>query len=94
MSGDRLIDARLAAAGVALGTSPVDAWRRLRVVEGQRATLIDLYELAARDRGLAAHQLPLTERVSLARSIMPDVWPGCCQRSAAAKRHLLGVFAC
>ena len=45
-------------------------------VEGQRATVIDLYELAARDRGLAAHQLPRTERVSLARSVMPDGWSG------------------
>lgn len=76
MSGKRPIDARLAAAGVAPGTSPVDAWRRLREVEGQRATVIDLYELTARDRGLGAHQLPLNERVSLARSVMPDVWPG------------------
>lgn len=76
MSVHRLIDERLAAAGVAPGTAPVDAWRRLHQVEGQPATVIDLYELAARDRGLAAHQLPLAERVSLARSVMPDVWPG------------------
>lgn len=76
ISGKRPIDARLAAAGVAPGTSPVDAWRRLREVEGQRATVIDLYELTARDRGLAAYQLPPAERVSLARSVMPDVWPG------------------
>ena len=52
------------------------AWRRLHEAEGQRATVIDLYELAARPRGLAAHELPLKERVSLARSVMPDVWPG------------------
>lgn len=38
--------------------------------------MIDLYELVARERGLAAHQLPPDERVSLARSVMPDVWPG------------------
>jgi hypothetical protein len=34
-----------------------------------------LYELAARACGLAAHQLPLAECVSLARSVMPDAWP-------------------
>lgn len=45
-------------------------------VQGQRAAVIDLSELAARDRGLAAHQLPRTWRVSLARSVMPDVWSG------------------
>lgn len=52
------------------------AWRRLHEVEGQRATVIDLYELVARARGLAAHQLPLAERMTLARSVMPHVWPG------------------
>jgi len=48
--------------------SPVAAWRRRHEVEGQRATVIDLYELTARAHGLAAHQLPLAERASLARS--------------------------
>jgi hypothetical protein len=32
--------------------------------------------LAARRRGLTAHDLPATERFSLARSVMPDIWPG------------------
>ena len=76
MTDDQDLDQRLAAAGVAPGAEPVEAWRRLREVEGQRVTVIDLYTLAARPRGLAAHELPLTERVSLARSVMPDVWPG------------------
>ena len=75
MTSDRSLNERLAAAGVARGSAPVDAWRRLRQKEGPRATVIDLYDLAARPRGLDAHELPLAERKSLARSVMPDVWP-------------------
>ncbi|MEP6696711.1 MAG: hypothetical protein ABJA34_07515 [Pseudonocardiales bacterium] len=52
------------------------AWRRLREAKGRRATVIDLYELVARARGLAAHQLPLAARVSLAHVVMANVWPG------------------
>jgi GrpB-like predicted nucleotidyltransferase (UPF0157 family) len=55
---------------------PIDAWRRLREVEGPRATIIDLYALVAGPRGIAAHELPLPERISLSRAVMPDVWPG------------------
>lgn len=76
MPGTRSLDARLAAAGVRPGTEPAQAWRRLRATEGPRATVIDLYELVARQRGLAAHELPQPERVMRARSVMPDVWPG------------------
>lgn len=76
VSHSRSLDARLAAAAVKLGTAPVDAWRRLREIEGPRTTVIDLYELVARQRGLAAHELPLKERITLARSVMPEVWPG------------------
>ena len=39
-------------------------------------TIIDLYDLVAASRGLAAHELPLAERMSLAQSVMPDIWPG------------------
>ncbi|MBV9093101.1 MAG: GrpB family protein [Streptosporangiaceae bacterium] len=70
------LDARLAAAGVEPSAEPHAAWRRLRAAEGRRTTIIDLYELVARQRGLAAHQLPQAERVRLARSVMPIVWPG------------------
>jgi GrpB-like predicted nucleotidyltransferase (UPF0157 family) len=66
----------LAAAGADPGMAPLPAWRRLRETEGPRATVIDLYELVARPRGLAAHELPQEERVTLARSVMPEVWPG------------------
>lgn len=76
MPGDRCLDARLATAGVIPGTPPQDAWRRLRAVEGARATVIDLYALVARARGLDAERLPLAERIALARSVMPQVWPG------------------
>jgi GrpB-like predicted nucleotidyltransferase (UPF0157 family) len=76
VNGRRSLDERLAAAGVDVGLDPVSAWRRLHAFEGRRATVIDLYELAARPQGLAAHQLPFAERYALARSVMPDVWPG------------------
>lgn len=36
---------------------------------------MDLYELVARRRGLAGHELPAAERHALARSVMPEVWP-------------------
>jgi len=67
---------RLAAAGVKPGTDPLEAWHRLREAEGPRATIIDLYDLVAAPRNLVAHELPLDERVQLARSVMPEVWPG------------------
>jgi GrpB-like predicted nucleotidyltransferase (UPF0157 family) len=70
------LEDRLAAAGVKPGTDPLEAWRRLRAAEGPRATVIDLYDLVAAPRGLAAHELPLAERVKVARSVMPEVWPG------------------
>ncbi len=73
--GGPAVGARLAAAGVPPGTVPIEAWRRLRKLEGPRATIIDLYELVAQERGLAPHQLPLEERVALARLAMPHVWP-------------------
>lgn len=75
MDGDGL-DVRLAAAGVPSGLSVQDAWRRLREVEGARATVIDLYALVAGQRGITAEELPLEERIPLARSVMPHVWPG------------------
>ena len=70
------LDRRLSAASIESDLAPVDAWHRLRAIEGPAATIIDLYELVARRRGLTAHDLPATERWSLARSVMPDIWPG------------------
>lgn len=55
---------------------PHEAWRRLREAEERRTTIIDLYDLVARQRGLVGHQLPHAERVELARSVMPVLWPG------------------
>jgi GrpB-like predicted nucleotidyltransferase (UPF0157 family) len=54
----------------------MEAWLRLRAVEGNRATIIDLYELAAAPSGLAAHELPATLRYSLAGQAVPHIWPG------------------
>jgi GrpB-like predicted nucleotidyltransferase (UPF0157 family) len=67
---------RLAAAGVTDTADPMEAWLRLREMEGNRATIIDLYELVAARSGLAAHELPVTVRTSLARQAVPHIWPG------------------
>jgi GrpB-like predicted nucleotidyltransferase (UPF0157 family) len=67
---------RLAAAGVTDLAEPMQAWLLLRAAEGDRATIIDLYELVAAPRGLAADELPAAERYSLARQAVPHIWPG------------------
>lgn len=76
MTGSTHLESRLIAVGVTADVPPVEAWRRLRAVEGPRATIIDLYELAARERGVTARELAATERLELARSVMADAWPG------------------
>lgn len=76
MTDGARLDQRLSAAGIAPDADPVDAWRRLRSRHGPAVTVLDLYELVARRRGLAAGDLPAAERHALARSVMPDVWPG------------------
>jgi GrpB-like predicted nucleotidyltransferase (UPF0157 family) len=67
---------RLASAGVTDLADPMTAWLQLREVEGNRATIIDLYELAAAPRGLAAHELPAPERYALAQQAVPQIWAG------------------
>jgi GrpB-like predicted nucleotidyltransferase (UPF0157 family) len=81
------LEDRLRAADVPPQASPVEAWRLLRRAEGPHATVIDLYALVAAPRGLAAHELPLEERHGLARSVMPDVWPGFAQTTGSERRH-------
>jgi GrpB-like predicted nucleotidyltransferase (UPF0157 family) len=89
-SSSRSLDARLAAAGVEPSAEPHEAWRRLREAEGRRTTIIDLYELVARRRGLAGHQLSHAERAELARSVMPVIWPGFA-RTEGSERHDLSL---
>src|SRR5947209_1592414 len=72
----RTLSQRLFAAGVEQSPDPFTTWKRLREVEGTRTTVIDLYELVAAPRGLAAHELPLEERLELGRRMLPVVWPG------------------
>lgn len=67
---------RLAAAGVPAGTPAWEAWQRLRAAEGPRTTGIDLYELAARERGLTAGELPRSERAELAGQANRAMWAG------------------
>lgn len=76
MRPGRSLPQLLRAADIDPDAEPVEAWRRLRAVEDSAATIIDLYELAARQRGLTAAALPVAERRALARSVMPDMWPG------------------
>lgn len=72
----RSLAERLAAADVTDVADPMEAWLRLRAVEGDRATIIDLYELVAALSGLAAHELPTEFRYSLAQQAVPHIWPG------------------
>ena len=74
--GGRTLADRLAAAGVSDRAEPWDAWLRLRAAEGNRATVIDLYELFAASQHVAAHELPAATRLSLARQAMAQMWPG------------------
>jgi GrpB-like predicted nucleotidyltransferase (UPF0157 family) len=82
------LDARLAAARVKPSAEPHDAWSRLREAEGRRTTIIDLYELVARRRGLAGHQLPQAERAELARSVLPVIWPGFARTEGSERQDL------
>ena len=74
--GSDALAERLAAAGVSDGAEPWDLWLQLRAAEGNRCTVIDLYELAAGPQGLSAHELPAATRLSLARRAMGHIWPG------------------
>jgi GrpB-like predicted nucleotidyltransferase (UPF0157 family) len=76
MTRGRALADRLAAAGVSDGARPWEAWLALRAAEGNRATVIDLYELVAASQGLAAHELPAATRYRLARQAMAQTWPG------------------
>jgi GrpB-like predicted nucleotidyltransferase (UPF0157 family) len=84
VSVGRSLDERLAAARIDPAGEPFAAWCRLRAAEGPRATVIDLYALVAARRGLEPHELPQAERLALARSAMPVVWPGFTTTGAGA----------
>jgi GrpB-like predicted nucleotidyltransferase (UPF0157 family) len=56
--------------------APFEAWRQLRDREGSRVSVITLYRMVAETRGLEAQQLPIAERLILAKRAMPIVWPG------------------
>lgn len=84
------MDAQLATARVKPSAEPHDAWSRLPEAKGRRATIIDLYELVARRRGLAGHQLPQAERAELARSVMPVLWPGVARTEGSERHDLRG----
>jgi len=56
--------------------APFDVWRRLRAHYGPLVNLIDLYALAARPRGLEAHELPVDEREQLTALALPVLFDG------------------
>ena len=87
-ASSRSLDARLAVAQVEPSAEPLMAWQRLREAEGRRTTIIDLYELVSRRRGLAGHQLPQAERVELARSVMAIIWPGFVRTEGSERQDL------
>ncbi len=55
---------------------PFETWRQQREGEGSSVTLIDLYRLVARQKGLEPHELPLEMRASLRDRALPVMWPG------------------
>jgi GrpB-like predicted nucleotidyltransferase (UPF0157 family) len=58
------------------GDDAFAVWREMREREGARVTLIQLYALVAKPRGLEPHELPLAERRELASRATPLMWPG------------------
>jgi GrpB-like predicted nucleotidyltransferase (UPF0157 family) len=70
------LDRQLAAAYADACADPMAEWEALRKAEGERVTIIDLYELVASPRGLAPHELPLAERKSMWAAVMPARRPG------------------
>jgi GrpB-like predicted nucleotidyltransferase (UPF0157 family) len=58
------------------GDDPFAVWCEMREREGARVTLIQLYALVAKPRGLEPHELPLAERRELAARATPLMWPG------------------
>ncbi len=67
---------RLRRAGIVPGSDPFQTWCQLRRAEGRRATVVDLYAIAAAPRGIPPEQLPLAERGDLAARAMRVIWPG------------------
>ena len=67
------------------------AWGRLREMEGRRATVIDLYRLVAKPRGLEPEELPLEERLALGRLALPVIWPGFEMTAGSERRDPIAV---
>ena len=67
---------RRQAAGKLSATDAFEEWRARRRAGDMTATLIDLYAAVARPSGLQPWELPLTERMQLARLALPEIYPG------------------
>lgn len=55
--------------------APFEEWRR-RHAEDSSTNLLDLYELVARARGVAPHELPIADRTGLFKRAAPVMYPG------------------
>jgi GrpB-like predicted nucleotidyltransferase (UPF0157 family) len=53
-----------------------ERWLALRRSGDQTATVIQLYAMVSRPRGLEPWELPLTERLDLSARALPEMWPG------------------
>jgi GrpB-like predicted nucleotidyltransferase (UPF0157 family) len=77
---------------VAAADDPFTAWREMRQREGQKVSLIRLYDLMAGPRGLKPEELPLAERTELARRAAPLLWPGFQQNPSSQPRGPMPVL--
>jgi GrpB-like predicted nucleotidyltransferase (UPF0157 family) len=57
-------------------TEPFEEWRGRRRAGDPAATLIDLYRIVARPRGLEPWELPVLERLELSARALPEMFPG------------------
>jgi len=53
-----------------------ETWRRWRLDQGETVTIVELYELIARARGIRTEQLSLEERQALAARALEVMYPG------------------
>jgi GrpB-like predicted nucleotidyltransferase (UPF0157 family) len=83
--------ARLRAVGInpgapfGTGSGPWEIWLRLRERYGRRATLIDLYQLAAMHQEVPVSALPAADRDRLKAAALPVIFPGFTQNPGTAR---------
>jgi len=75
---DRKLQALLEAAGLDPGdlADPFETWLGLHRAIGERATLIERYELEAASRGVGVGDLKEDDRMRMRREVLPVLFPG------------------